>query len=43
MAASRCRAAAIRSSVQVMHLKGRPAPLLDGPSRRFPEVLFESR
>jgi hypothetical protein len=25
------------------HLKGRPAPLLDGPSRRFPEVLFESR
>ncbi|MHA6619773.1 alpha/beta hydrolase family protein [Pseudonocardia sp. DLS-67] len=25
------------------HLKGRPAPLLDGPSARFPEVLFESR
>jgi predicted dienelactone hydrolase len=25
------------------HLKGRPAPLLDGPSRQFPEVLFERR
>jgi predicted dienelactone hydrolase len=25
------------------HLKGLPAPLLDGPSERFPEVRFESR
>lgn len=25
------------------HLKGRAAPLLDGPSAQFPEVLFESR
>jgi predicted dienelactone hydrolase len=25
------------------HLKGQPAPLLDGPSEQFPEVLFESR
>jgi len=25
------------------HLKGVPSPLLDGPSDRFPEVLFESR
>jgi predicted dienelactone hydrolase len=25
------------------HLGGRPAPLLDGPSAQFPEVLFESR
>jgi dienelactone hydrolase len=25
------------------HLKGRPAPLLDDPSARFPEVIFERR
>jgi predicted dienelactone hydrolase len=25
------------------HLEGRQAPLLDGPSERFPDVLFESR
>ena len=25
------------------HLKGRPARLLDGPVRQYPEVLFESR
>lgn len=25
------------------HLKGRPAPVLDGPSAQYPEVLFESR
>lgn len=25
------------------HLLGRPAKLLDGPSRRYPDVLFESR
>jgi predicted dienelactone hydrolase len=25
------------------HLKGRPAPLLDGPSEEYPEVLFEAR
>ena len=25
------------------YLRGQPAPLLDGPSERFPEVLFESR
>jgi predicted dienelactone hydrolase len=25
------------------HLKGRPAPLLDGPSAQYPEVLFERR
>ncbi|MEP6918485.1 MAG: carboxylic ester hydrolase [Acidobacteriota bacterium] len=25
------------------HLKGRPAALLDGPSKQYPEVLFETR
>jgi hypothetical protein len=25
------------------HLAGRPAPALDGPSKRYPEVRFESR
>jgi predicted dienelactone hydrolase len=25
------------------HLKGRPAPLLDGPAERYPEVRFETR
>jgi hypothetical protein len=25
------------------HLKGRPAPLLDGPAEQYPEVLFETR
>ena len=25
------------------HLRAQPSPLLDGPSERFPEVLFESR
>ncbi len=24
------------------HLLGRPAPLLDGPAKQYPEVLFES-
>lgn len=25
------------------YLKGQPSPLLDGPSKQYPEVVFESR